>query len=162
MLIGAWAGPVSAQESGAQPELSVRRTAVAVGLGTVSTPDYDVVGLARVARTWGRHRFGGRLAGAGAIFEDDGWSDLSVVYGPSLSWGWGQISAGGGLGLAWGDPGSWTRPGVAFEGTLYLTPPIGIGAVGTMVSAVGTVNERKSAVGLTFGIVIGKLRSASR
>lgn len=153
-----WGGPVNAQEVGVQSEPSLHRTAVAVGLGTVAAPNYDFVGLLRMARTRGIHRFGGRLAGGADILGEEGWSDLAVVYGPSLSWGWGQVSVGGGLGLAWGEPGSWTRPGIAFEGTLYLTPPIGHGWIGVMMSGVGTVNERQSAVGLTFGIVVGKLR----
>lgn len=158
VLIGVWAGPASAQKSDVQSESSVRRTAVAVGLGTASTPDYDVLGLLRLARTRGIHRFSGRLAGGGNILEEDGWMDLSVLYGPGLSWRWGQVAVGGGVGLAWGEPGSWTRPGLAFGSTFYLTPPIGHGTIGAMVSAVGIVNERQSAVGLTFGILLGKLR----
>jgi hypothetical protein len=158
VLVGGWAGPVIAQESSLRSEPAVRRTAVAAGLGSLSTPDYDVIGLLRVARTRGLHRFSGRLVGAGKILEEDGWADLSVMYGPSLSWDWGQVSVGGGLGLAWGEPGSWTRPGVAFGSTLYLTPPFGHGNVGLMASGVATVNERQSAVGLTFGIVVGDLR----
>lgn len=157
-LLLAGPGAVNAQPTGVQSEGPTRRTAVAVGLGPVSTPDYDVVGLFRVARTRSVHRLSGRLAGGGNILEEDGWTDLSVLYGPALSWRWGQVAVGGGLGLTWGEPGSWTRPGLAFGSTVYLTPPIGYGMIGIMVSGVANVNERQSAASLMVGIVVGDLR----
>jgi len=141
---------------------NMHRTAVTIGLGKPSTPEYDMTFLLQGAHTRGWHRFSGRIASTADVVAERGQTDLAVLYGPALSWSWGQVSVGTGIALTWGERTSTsdprTVPGLPFGATLYLTPPIGYGTVGITASGFANVNERQSFAGVAFGLVIGDLR----
>lgn len=141
---------------------TMNRTAVTIGFGKASTPEYDFTFFLQGARSRGRHRFSGRIASMADVVAERGQTDLAVLYGPALSWTWGQVSVGTGIALTWGERTSTsdprTVPGLPFGATLYLTPPIGYGTVGVTASGFANVNERQSFAGVAFGLVIGDLR----
>ena len=141
---------------------NMHRTAVTIGFGKALTPEYDFTFFLQGAHSRGRHRFSGRIASMTDVFPERGQTDLAVLYGPALSWSWGQVSVGTGIALTWGERTSTsdprTVPGLPFGATLYLTPPIGYGTVGITASGFANVNERQSFAGVAFGLVIGDLR----